>query len=149
GLDRPALADAPAGGLRLLHMHGCRLTARDVGTLTRSPRLRDLWYLDFDDNNLPPGAVREIVRGFGDRCPPVIWLTANRIDATGAELLANWPAAGALRVLHLTFNDIGDAGARAVLNGPHLKNLTGFGVSDVSAAMAKQVRRRFKRHAVA
>jgi uncharacterized protein (TIGR02996 family) len=148
GLDAKALESAPAGGLRLFHAHGCRLTVKDVAALARSPRVRDLWYLDLDENGLPSGAVREIVRGFGDRCPPVVWLTYNRIDAAGAELLADWPAAQALRVLQLYFNPIDDAGTLALLNSPHLKNLDGFGVSGVSAAVAKQVRKRFKKHGI-
>jgi hypothetical protein len=48
----------------------------------------------------------------------------------------------------LYFNPIDDDGALALLNSPHLKNLDGFGVSGVSASVAKQVRKRFKKNGI-
>jgi hypothetical protein len=146
-LDAKALKDAPSGGLRLFHCHSCRLTQKDVRAAVRSPRLRDLWYLDLDDNNLGSGAVREIVRAYRKLCPPVIWLTLNHIDDTGAELLANWPAATNLRVLEVYQNSMSDAGVNALLNSPHLKNLDGLGVpAGVSASVAVAVKKRFGAH---
>lgn len=148
GLDGRALRTAPVGGLRLFHAHGCRLGSRDVAALARSPRLRDLWYLDLDDNGLAPGAVGVLVRGFGDRCPPVVWLTANRLDDAAAVELANWPAAGRLRVLQLHGNErLTDFGVRVLLNSPHLKNLDGLGLPKVGEAVARAVRDRFGVHA--
>lgn len=148
GLDRRALADAPAGGLRMLHCHGCRLMVSDVRSLVRSPRLHDLWYLDLDDNNLAPGAIREIVRGFNGHCPPVIWLTDNRIDDQAAVRLANWPAATGLRVLQLYSNPLTDFGIRTLLDSPHLKNLDGFGVSATSEAIRQAIEKRFGDHSL-
>src|SRR5262249_11904025 len=106
GLDSGALKSAPSGGLRLLHCQGCRLSVKDVRALARSPRLRDLWYLDLDNKALGPGAIRELIAGFKDHCPPVIWLVMNRIDDEAAERLANWPAATDLRVLQLYENPL-------------------------------------------
>jgi uncharacterized protein (TIGR02996 family) len=144
GLDHLALKDAPAGGLRLFHCHGCQLSAEDVRAAVRSPRLRDLWYLDLDDNRLTSSAVREIVDGFEDRCPPVIWLTMNQLDDEAAVLLANWPGASALRVLEMYANRLTDFGVKTLLNSPHLQNLDGLGVPPVSEEVADAMRKRFK-----
>ncbi len=69
GVDAKRLAAAAPGGLRMLHAHGSRFRTPDVRGLARCPRLRTLWYLDLDDNNLGTPAVRELVRGFKDFCP--------------------------------------------------------------------------------
>lgn len=129
GLDAPRLARARPAGLRMLHAHGCRFRTADVRALARCPRLRTLWYLDLDNNRIGTPAVRELVRGFGDFCPPILWLTYNRLDDRAAELLANWPAARNLRVLHLKYNPgLTAAGTRALLESEHLKNLDSLGV---------------------
>lgn len=146
GLDRKSLKIAPTGGLRLLHCHGCRLTVADVAALSGSPRLHDLWYLDLDENALMPGAVRKLIHGLRHRCPPVIWLTMNRLDDAAAVLLANWPAATNLRVVQLGQNSITDFGVRTLLNSPNLKNLDGLGVPTVSESVAAAVRERFGDH---
>jgi uncharacterized protein (TIGR02996 family) len=143
-LDQLALKDAPAGGLRLFHFHGCTLHEADVRAVVRSPRLRDLWYLDLDENGLTNDAVREIVAGFKDRCPAVIWLTLNYLEDEAADLLANWPAASALRVLELSHNLLTDFGVTTLLNSPHLQNLDGLSVPPVSEEVADAIRKRFK-----
>jgi uncharacterized protein (TIGR02996 family) len=144
GVDAEQLATAAPGGLRMLHAHGCRFRTSDVRALARCPRLRTLWYLDLDDNDLTTSAVRELVRGFKNFCPPIVWLTYNRIDDRGAELLAKWKAARALDVLHLRYNPTTDAGVRALLDSPHLTNLNGLGISNASAETETRLRARFK-----
>ncbi|QJW93430.1 TIGR02996 domain-containing protein [Frigoriglobus tundricola] len=145
GLYAGRMATAEPGGLRLLHCHGCRFIASDVHKLARSPRLRTLWYLDLDDNGLGPTAVREIVRGFGKRCPPVVWLTHNQIGDSGAAHIAKSKAAAGLRVLHLKHNaGMTDAGVRALLDSPHLANLDGLGVSTESDELNARLRTRFR-----
>lgn len=114
----------------MLHAHGCRFNTADVRKLARCPRLRTLWYLDLDDTGIGTPAVRELVQGFGKWCPPIMWLTHNRIDDRGAVVLAKWKAATALRVLHLRYNPaMTDAGVRALLDSRHLGTLDGLGVS--------------------
>jgi uncharacterized protein (TIGR02996 family) len=149
GVDAERLAAATPGGLRMLHCHGSRFRTSDVRALARCPRLRTLWYLDLDDNNLSPGVVRELVRGFKDFCPPIIWLTNNRIDDRGAALLAKWKAAQALDVLHLRYNNsITDAGIRAMLASPHLANLEGLGVDTTDPELLARLRHRFRHHGI-
>jgi uncharacterized protein (TIGR02996 family) len=145
GLDGKQLAACEPGGLRMLHCHGCRFVTADVRKLARCPRLRTLWYLDLDQTGIGTPAVRELIRGFGKWCPPIIWLTYNGIDDLGAELLARWKAARALRVLHLRYNaPMTDAAARALLDSPHLTNLDGLGVSGASPDTTDRLRARFK-----
>jgi uncharacterized protein (TIGR02996 family) len=147
GLDAKKLAALAPGALRMLHAHGCQLRTPDVRALARSPRFRNLWYLDLDSNGFRTAAVRELVRGFGAFCPPIIWMTHNRIDDRGAELLANWPAARALRVLHLKFNDgMTDSGVRAVLDSPHLAGLEGLGLSTSNDDLNARMKARFRHH---
>jgi uncharacterized protein (TIGR02996 family) len=156
GLDAKRLAKATPGAIRMFHAHGCRFRTADVRALARCPRMRKLWYLDLDANNLGTPAVRELVRGFKDFCPPILWLTHNRIDDRGAELLANWKAARSLNVLHLRHNyfaDTGvsaitDAGVRAILASQHLANLESLGVQTEDAGLNEQLRRRFRHHDV-
>jgi len=147
GLDAKRLASAEPGGLRLFHGHGCRFSASDVHALARCPRLHTLWYLDLDANRLGPTAVRELVRGFGKRCPPVVWLTHNQIGDSGAAHIAKSKTAAALRVLHLKHNaGMTDAGVRALLDSPHLTNLDGLGVSTESDELDAHLRARFRHH---
>lgn len=130
GLDAKKLTAARPAALRMLHAHGCQFRTADVRALARSPRLRTLWYLDLDSNGIGTPAVRELVRGFRDFCPPILWMTYNRLDDRAAELLANWPAAKNLRVLHLKENScMTAAGSRALLESEHLKNLDSLGVA--------------------
>src|SRR5262249_14314647 len=137
---------APPHGLRLFHAHGCRFRTPDVRALARCPRLRTLWYLDLDDNDLGTAAVRELVRGFKDFCPPIVWMTHNRIDDRGAELLARWKAAQALDVLHLRYNPITDAGIRTMLASPYLANLESLGVNTNDADLNARLRHRYRHH---
>lgn len=149
GLDANRLAATAPAGLRMLHCHGSRFRTADVRALSRCPRLRTLWYLDLDDNNLGTPAVRELVRGFKNFCPPIIWMTRNRIDDRGAELLAKWKAAQALDVLHLRYNPITDAGIRAMLASPYLANLEALGVDTPDTDLNARLQHRFRHHGLA
>ncbi|AMV23085.1 Leucine Rich repeats (2 copies) [Gemmata sp. SH-PL17] len=144
GLDPERLAAAPPAALRMLHFHGSRLRTADVRALARSPRVRTLWYLDIDDNNLSTTSVRALVRGLGTWCPPVLWLAYNRIDDSGAKVLAKWKAASALSALHLKYNPpMTEAGVRTLLDSPNLANLSALCVSASGEAEAR-LRERFK-----
>jgi hypothetical protein len=145
GLDGKRLAALEPAGLRMFHAHGCRFNTADVRKLARCPRLSALWYLDLDSNGLGTAAVRELVQGFGPRCPPILWMTHNRIDDRGAALIAKWKAASNLRVLHLKYNEgMTDTGARALLDSPNLAGLDGLGVSTSDEDLTARLKARFK-----
>jgi hypothetical protein len=75
----------------------------------------------------------------------VLGLAGNVIGDDGAIALADrLPAA---RDLSLEFCGIGDAGARALLDSPHLGNLTALGLegNTVSRAVRQELARRFGR----
>ncbi len=144
-VDADRLAATPPAALRLLNCHGCRFRAADVRALVQSPRLRTLWYLDFDDNNLGVSGVRALIRGFGNWCPPILWLIRNRIDDRCVQLLANWKTASGLSALHVKYNPlVTDAGIRALLDSPNLTNLDALGVPEPSAETETRLRARFK-----
>ncbi len=146
-LDGKRLAAVAPGGLRMFHAHGCSFNTADIRKLARCPRLHTLWYLDLDDTGIGTPAVRELVQGLGKRCPSIMWLTHNRIDDRGAELLAKWKAATALRVLHLRYNaGMTDAGVRVLLDSPHLGNLDGLGVTTEDDELNAALRTRFRYH---
>ncbi|HEY1187614.1 MAG TPA: TIGR02996 domain-containing protein [Gemmata sp.] len=145
GTDADRLAAQPGAELRLLNCHGGRLRAADIRALTRSPRLRTLWYLDFDDNGVGVQGVRELVRGCGTWCPPILWLIRNRIDDRAAGVLANWKGATGLTALHVKYNSqLTDVGLRTLLASPHFVNLGALGASPGDAAMEAALRARFK-----
>jgi uncharacterized protein (TIGR02996 family) len=149
-VDAGRLAATEPGGLRMFHGHGCRFLTSDVRALARCPRLSTLWYLDLDSNGLGTAAVRTLVRGFGKWCPPVLWMTHNRIDDAGAAVLAKWTAASALRVLHLRFNEgMTDKGVRALLESPNLAGLDGLGVSTTDPDLVARLKARFRHHDIA
>jgi hypothetical protein len=75
-----------------------------------------------------------------------VWLTYNRIDDRGAEVLAKWKAASRLRVLHLKHNPMGDAGARALLDSPRLADLDGLGLTGLSEETEARMKARFRHH---
>jgi uncharacterized protein (TIGR02996 family) len=145
GLDGKRLAETEPGALRVLHCHGCQFATIDVRKLTRCPRLRSLWYLDLDDTGIGTPAVQEITRGFGKRCPPILWLTRNRIDDRGAAKLAKWKAASGLRLLYLQYNSgLTETGVRTLLDSPLLANLDGLGASTETEELSARMRARFK-----
>jgi uncharacterized protein (TIGR02996 family) len=148
-VDAKRLAATEPAGLRMFHAHGCRFLTPDVRALARCPRLSTLWYLDLDSNGLGTAAVRGLIRGFGTRCPPILWMTHNRIDDAGAAAIANWKAAAALRVLHLRFNEgMTDTGVRSLLESPNLANLDGLGVSTTDPDLAARLKARFRHHEI-
>jgi uncharacterized protein (TIGR02996 family) len=144
GVDAKNLAKAPPGALRLLHAHGARFEAADVGALMRCPRVRTCWYFDVDDNNLGTPAVRALVRGGKDWCPPILWIAYNSIDDKGAEALANWRAASNLSALHIKYNSVTDAGVSALLDSPHLAKLDALGADATAPETAARLAARFK-----
>lgn len=145
GLDADRLAHQPTAELRLLNCHGGRLRAADIRALARSPVLRSLWYLDFDDNGVGVQGVRELVRGCGKWCPPLLWLIRNRLDDRAAEVLASWKAATGLVALHVKYNSaLSDAGLRTLLASPHLTKLDALGASPSDDATEAALRARFK-----
>jgi uncharacterized protein (TIGR02996 family) len=132
GLNRKVLANAPAGGLRVLGLQRCQLTLRDVTTITTCPRVSELMYFAVCNNGLAESVVDTLVKGFGSRAPAVLYLMGSQISTAGAEALANWPAASQIDMLHLQDNQLSAAGAKALACCPHLKGLTHIcaGVAD-------------------
>jgi uncharacterized protein (TIGR02996 family) len=136
GLDRAALAHAPAGGLRALAVQNCRFTAADVTALTTSPRVSELLYFSACESLREPLLAR-LVKGFGDRAPAVLYLRRNGVSTAGAEVLANWPAAARIDMLHLQGNRLSTVGAKALAGCPHLKHLTHLCTGTTHAAGRK------------
>jgi uncharacterized protein (TIGR02996 family) len=123
GLDRAALANAPAGGLRLLNFQSGRLTGADLAAITSCPRVSELMFFAACFNPFRESAVARLVKGFGARAPAVLYLMGNNISTVGAQALASWPAATQIDMLHLSQNELSVPAARAIAGCPHLQQL--------------------------
>ncbi|HUR54232.1 MAG TPA: TIGR02996 domain-containing protein [Gemmataceae bacterium] len=154
-----ALAAAQgAAELRVVSLHGNRVTQYDAPHLFALPVMRDLEKLDLEDNRLDVAGVEAlaqsgIVRGLrtlnlGRTRPGVPGLQAllsaggmsgirslnlsnNRLGPVAAKALAESPAARGLRVLNLSNNPIGHAGVTALAKSKSLAGLIDLDVSDV------------------
>ncbi len=98
-----ALASAPPGELRELHLPGCRLDDDDARTLAE-------W----------PGLAKLTVLGLG----------INSLRDAGVAALAGSPYLSNLVRLDIGLNPFGDEGARALLDSPHLGRLTTVNLDD-------------------
>lgn len=143
-LDRAALANAPAGGLRALALHGCQLETEDVEALARCPRLSELLYLDLDFNQLHNAAVIALVAGL-PCAPAVVYLMGNQISTKGAQALARWAGAPGLDQLHVCGNPMTSAGAAALAQSPTLAGLRHLCVTGVTGADREALEARFKK----
>jgi uncharacterized protein (TIGR02996 family) len=122
-LDRRALADAPAGGLRALNLQSARLTVADLVAVVSSPRAAELLYFAGCRNNFPESAVARMVKAFRGRAPAILYYMDNNVSTAGAQALAKWPAADRIDMLHLSDNRLSVTGARAIAGCPHLRQL--------------------------
>ena len=123
GLDKEALANAPAGGLRILGLQECRLTTADIAAISTSPRVSELMYLAICENQLPEKAIARMTKGFGNHAPAVLYLMDSEIGDEAVEAIANWPAASQIDMLHLENNRLSTWAAKAIANCQHLKGL--------------------------
>jgi uncharacterized protein (TIGR02996 family) len=122
--------------LRLRH---CNIEAEGWRRLTRSSSLSGLQVLDANASHPGPGAVSVLLEA--------PWLAnlrrldlGNAVDDGQMQLLAQAKALGQLTVLELPYSRIGDRGARALRNSPHLTNLVHVDLSQNNLGEAAVLR---------
>jgi uncharacterized protein (TIGR02996 family) len=128
----PAGAEALAGSERLASLHRLGLAGNDVGlprllSLPGAHHLLRVPALDLAGNGLTAAALQAIFHrpaGAGGAvrlCE--LDLSFNQLGDDGARLLAKCPHLAPLRVLRLANCGIGDEGARALAGSPHLNEV--------------------------
>jgi uncharacterized protein (TIGR02996 family) len=146
-LDRKALAKVSHGSLRVLQCRDCQFSVNDVAALADSPRLSNLIYLDLAWNRLPEAAAARLVRGFGDRAPAILHLGANEFGQKAAQTLADWPAMRCVQVLNLTANRLDATVAKILARSPHFTSIRRICAGGLAAAGQKALKERFGKKA--
>lgn len=126
GLEPAAWWDGPLGaGLRTLELQGIRLTAKELGVFGgHGDTLRHLRLERADLAGAPAG---EGLAQIAARHPlRSLDITANDIGPAGAKALLAAPVFASLRALDLTGNEVGDGGALALAHNPSLRALRGL-----------------------
>lgn len=125
-----ALAASPQlARLRRLELAGNRLGPAGAEALAGSERLASLQRLGLAGNDIGLPRLLTLSRAHALLRMPVLDLTANGLTAAGLLAIFTLPSgadsAGVrLRELELSFNELGDDGARVLAKCPHLANLT-------------------------
>lgn len=107
---------------RRLLLWGNQIGSEGVAALFKAPQLGPLEELYLNENRLGLPAARAIANWAGLPGLKTLSLWGNSIRARGAVLLGDAPLSS-LRMLLLAGNGIGDEGAVALANNPHLGNL--------------------------
>jgi hypothetical protein len=134
----PAGAEAVAGSERLASLHRLGLSGNDVGlprllSLPRAYNMLRVPVLDLAGNELTATGLQAILHGSVN--PESVRLieldlSFNQLGDDGARVLAKCPHLSKLMVLKLASCGIGDEGARALANSPHLNEVAELNVEN-------------------
>jgi hypothetical protein len=113
-----------------LMLSGKGLTPEEARLLWESPRMKEVSWLDLDDNQLGDKGVQGLVN-----CPLLkniqyLNLNKNSVSDQGLEILAKAKFLGKLKRLHLKNNPIAGQGVVALFNSQTLESLSTFQVND-------------------
>jgi uncharacterized protein (TIGR02996 family) len=129
--DAAALAAAPKlAGLKLLDLYGSNIGAAGAMMLAGSVHLGELTDLVLGDNQEVGDVGAALLAGPEMRLSGLtrLHLSFTGIGNVGARALADSPHLPNLRFLDLGFNDIGSPGALALVGSPHRKGLVYLGL---------------------
>ena len=113
-----------------LMLSGKGLTPGEARLLWESPRMKEVSWLDLDDNQLGDEGIQDLVN-----CPLLkniqyLNLNKNSVSDHGLEILAKAKFLGKLKRLHLKDNPIAGQGVVALFNSQTLESLSTFQVND-------------------
>lgn len=114
-----ALATGHFPMLHSLEMAGNDMGPGGAGSLLGAPWVGSLRHLDLSENQIDDAVAAAIANG-----PPLVTLQlrGDQIGDEGAIALAASVGLASLQLLDLTDNPIGERGARALLDSPHLRD---------------------------
>jgi uncharacterized protein (TIGR02996 family) len=130
------LANAPfLSTLHSLEINDCYLGVEGFRRLVASPHLGNLRSLLVSGNDIGNGGIDALINA--STLPSLTELDLTNsifgrynedpvIEAVGAEALAAWPGLARLRSLHLSGNNLGRLGLRAILASEHVAGLKEF-----------------------
>ena len=113
-----------------LMLSGKELNAEEARMLWKSPRMKEISWLDLDDNNLGDQGVQEMVEcEFLDNVQ-YLNLSRNNVTDEGLKFLAEAKNLGKLKRLHLKENPIKGEGLISLFNSEALVSLSTFQVHE-------------------
>ena len=113
-----------------LMLSGKGLNAEEARLLWQTPRMREISWLDLDDNNLSDQGVHELVECLFLENVQYLNLNQNSISDEGLKCLANAKHLGKLKRLHLKENSINGEGLISLFNSETLVNLATFQINE-------------------
>ena len=113
-----------------LMLSGKGITAEEARLLWGSPRMKEVSWLDLDDNKLGDEGIQNLIN-----CPLLeniqyLNLSKNGISDHGLEILAKAEFLGKLKRLHLKGNPIEGKGVLALFESETLGGLSTFQIND-------------------
>jgi hypothetical protein len=113
-----------------LMLSGKGLTAEEARLLWESPRMKEVSWLDLDDNQLGDEGVQDLVNCSLLEDIQYLNLNKNNISDQGLEILAKAKFLGKLKRLHLKDNPIAGQGVVALFSSETLESLSTFQIND-------------------
>ncbi len=113
-----------------LMLSGKGLSAEEARLLWQTPRMREISWLDFDDNNFGDEGVQDLTECAFLENVQYLNLNQNSVSDKGLKFLANARHLGKLKRLHLKGNPIEGEGAIALFNSETLVNLATFQIHE-------------------
>jgi len=113
-----------------LMLSGKGLTPEEASLLWGSSRMKEVSWLDLDDNQLGDEGIQDLAN-----CPLLknvqyLNLNKNSVSDHGLEILAKAKFLGKLKRLHLKDNPIAGQGLVALFNSQTLESLSTFQIND-------------------
>ncbi|MEK9629154.1 MAG: hypothetical protein VW455_09030 [Nitrospinota bacterium] len=113
-----------------LMLSGKDLSAEEARLLWASPRMKEVSWLDLDENALGDEGVQDLVNCTLLENIQYLNLNKNGISDRGLEILAKAKFLGSLKRLHLKGNPIEGQGVVALFNSETLESLSTFQIND-------------------
>ena len=113
-----------------LMLSGKGLTAEEARLLWESPKMKEVSWLDLDDNQLGDEGIQDLVNCHLLEDVQYLNLNKNNISDQGLEILAKAKFLGKLKRLHLKDNQIAGKGVVALFSSETLENLSTFQIND-------------------
>ncbi|MBT3922793.1 MAG: hypothetical protein HOF21_09480 [Nitrospina sp.] len=113
-----------------LMLSGKGLSFEEARFLWQATKMREISWLDLDDNNLGDQGVQELVECAFLENVQYLNLNQNNISDEGLKVLASAKYLGKLKRLHLKGNPVKGEGVIALFNSQTLESLSTFQIND-------------------